>query len=457
MSTHMGTHMSEQAELAGLCWPLERAGEALAELARRAGFAPEGPAAYEALTLPPSVVQPAELERWFGWAAGRLGIDAEAVEATLPHTGRMLLGAGPALLRLPGTGGPAGTPRLVLLLGSRRGVLRLLGPDLIVRRCRPELLRDALCAPYEAPLAREIERLLDVARVPDRRRPTVRAALLAERLAQERVGGCWMLRLPPAGGWWRQVGALRIPRRVALMLALFILLYGCELLGWGLIGNAALNGHVDAGWLAAWLLLVLSMVPLRLAGGWLDSGMLLDLGQAVKRRLFAAALAGDRQEVRRQGVGRARWRPVAAGGAGRTRVRGLAAGGRRGRRPAPGVAAPVAGRVLPAGLALFHAHESLDRTAPRHDARAGGAHGRPPHLPCAGGAAAPRRRAGRRPAQLRAGLARAGPGADALHRPGARGLDAARAGGPGAGLRRRRGRRRPGARFRRGAARSPGL
>jgi ATP-binding cassette subfamily B protein len=288
------------SELAALCWPLERAGEALVELARRAGFAPEGPAGpglHDALTLPPVAARPAELERWLGWAAGGLGIDAEAVEAPLPQAGRMLLGAGPALLRLPGTSG------LVLLLGSRRGVLRLLGPDLSVRHCRPELLRDALCAPYEAPLAREIERLLDVARVPDRRRAAVCAALLAERLAQERVGGCWMLRLPPAGGWWRQVGALRIPRRVALMLALFILLYGCELLGWGLIGNAALNGHVDAGWLAAWLLLVLSMVPLRLAGGWLDSGMLLDVGQAVKRRLFAAALAGDRQEVRRQGVG----------------------------------------------------------------------------------------------------------------------------------------------------------
>jgi ATP-binding cassette subfamily B protein len=286
--------------LAALCWPLARAGEALGEIARRAGLAPD---MLDALPAPPPAAGPEELERWFGWAAGRLGVDAEAVEAPLPHTGRMLLGAGPALLLVPGAGTHAGAPGLVLLLGSRRGELRLLGPDLAVRRCRPELLRDALCAPYEAPLAREIERLLEVARVPEGRRPKVRAALLAERLAQEPVGGCWMLRLPSAGRWWRQVGTMRVPRRITLMLALFVVLYGCELLGWSLIGNAALNGHVDPGWLAAWLLLVLTMVPLRLAGGLLDAGMLLDVGQAVKRRLLAAALAGDRQEVRRQGVG----------------------------------------------------------------------------------------------------------------------------------------------------------
>jgi ATP-binding cassette subfamily B protein len=286
------------ADLSALCWPVARAGEALAELARRGGLVAGG---HEALPAPPRFAGPEELERWIGWAARRLGIEAEAVETPLPQTARMLLGAGPALLRLPaaGTGGSG----LIVLLGARRGALHLLGPDLAVHRCPPGLLRDALCAPYEAPLAREIERLLDLSQVSPARRARVRAALLAERLAQESVGGCSMLRLPAAGGWWNQLGRLRIRRRAGLMLALFVALYGCELLGWSLIGNAALNGHVDRGWLAAWLLLVLTMVPLRLAGGWLDSGVVLDIGQAAKRRLLAAALAGDRQSVRRQGVG----------------------------------------------------------------------------------------------------------------------------------------------------------
>jgi ATP-binding cassette subfamily B protein len=286
-------------ELAALCWPVERCGEALAELAQRAGLVSGG---HEALPPPPVPApggQPGELDRWFGWAAARLGIDAEAVETPLPHTGRMLLGAGPALVRVPTVDGP----RLVLLLGARRGMLRLLGPDLAVRTCRPALLRDALCAPCEEPLVHEVERLLEIAQVPPGRRARVRAALLAERLASAPVGGCWMLRLPPASGWWNQVRQLRAGRRLGLMVALFVVLYGCELLGWSLIGNAALNGHVDRGWLAAWVLLVLTMVPLRLAGGWLDAGVVLGVGQAVKRRLLAAALAGDSQALRRQGVG----------------------------------------------------------------------------------------------------------------------------------------------------------
>jgi ATP-binding cassette subfamily B protein len=282
-------------ELAALCWPLARVGEALVELARHAGLAPEGQATPSA---PPPGADAAELERWFGWAAGMLGIEAEAVEAPLPQAERMLRGAGPALLQVPGE-----EPRLAVLLGARGKVLRLLGPDLVVRACPVQLLRHALCAPLEAPFAREIERLLDAAQVVPGRRPAVAAALLAERLAQQPVGGCWMLRLPPAGNWWKQVGQLRVPRRVGLMLALFTGLYGCELLGWSLIGNAALGGHADPGWLAAWLLLVFCMAPLRLASGWLDAGVARDLGQAVKRRLLAAALAGERQALRRQGVG----------------------------------------------------------------------------------------------------------------------------------------------------------
>jgi ATP-binding cassette subfamily B protein len=145
--------------------------------------------------------------------------------------------------------------------------------------------------------------LLDEAQVPARRRRKVRAAMLSERLASQRVGACWMLRLPPSTGFWRQLAHARLPRRIGVMLVLSVTVYGCEILAWSLVGGAAMNGHVDMGWLAAWLMLVLSLVPVRLVGSWLSATFALDAGQILKRRLLAGALKSDLETVKRQGAG----------------------------------------------------------------------------------------------------------------------------------------------------------
>lgn len=67
-------------------------------------------------------------------------------------------------------------------------------------------------------------------------------------------------------------------------------IYGCELFGWGLIGEAALSGRLDLGWMSAWILLLFTLVPLGLFGGWLNSTLALDAGRILKRRLMAGAL-----------------------------------------------------------------------------------------------------------------------------------------------------------------------
>jgi ATP-binding cassette subfamily B protein len=50
-------------------------------------------------------------------------------------------------------------------------------------------------------------------------------------------------------------------------------------------------------------MLVLTIVPLRLAGGWVDASLALDAGQLLKRRLLAGALRSDLETVKRQGAG----------------------------------------------------------------------------------------------------------------------------------------------------------
>jgi ATP-binding cassette subfamily B protein len=76
-----------------------------------------------------------------------------------------------------------------------------------------------------------------------------------------------------------------------------------EIVGWALIGSAALDGRLDLAWLIAWLLLVVSDLPLRLGASWLDATFALDLGRILKKRLLDGALCMDIDAVRRQGVG----------------------------------------------------------------------------------------------------------------------------------------------------------
>jgi ATP-binding cassette subfamily B protein len=76
-----------------------------------------------------------------------------------------------------------------------------------------------------------------------------------------------------------------------------------EIIGWGLIGAAALDGRLDLAWLVAWLLLLVSNIPLRLCAGWLDATFALDQGRILKQRLLAGALGMDIDAVRHQGVG----------------------------------------------------------------------------------------------------------------------------------------------------------
>jgi ATP-binding cassette, subfamily B, bacterial len=280
------------------CWPADRLGEALHALAQQAGLKPRA--------LPeggvPGSVQHAlgdDLPRWVAWAGERLGVEAEAVDTPVADTDALLQQAGPALLQ-----GQRGEQTVFLLLLGRRGrQLRLLGPDLR-EHCLPQAdVRQWLCARLEAPRLPAIQALLDKAGVPPRRRAAATRALLAEQLHGRTLAGCWLLRPLARGPFWQQLVQARVPRRVGAMLAVFAVAYAMEIEAWRLIGGAALDGRLDMGWLAAWALLMLSLVPLRWLGGTLDTGFALEAARILKQRLLTGALRVDLDLARQQGAG----------------------------------------------------------------------------------------------------------------------------------------------------------
>jgi ATP-binding cassette subfamily B protein len=286
------------AALAELGWPGVRLGEALDALGRWAelGVGPVGD------VLPPAqaLVEGGDrLDRWVVAAAGWMGMEAEPLECHYAEVGRLVTGAGPALARLSGSAGP----RFLAILRGNRWYVRLLTPERRVVRVRSAAVRAALCRDAEAPVASQIDRMLDEAKIARRRRPRARAILLGQILVGARVGSGWLLR--PAGD-----ASASVQAREAGLPRLFALLLGVQVLGsafwigsWWLLGQISTTGRLDIGWLRAWLLLLLSTVPCRLAMAAAGGSFAIRAGALLKRRLLVGALALNPDEARHSGVG----------------------------------------------------------------------------------------------------------------------------------------------------------
>jgi ABC-type multidrug transport system fused ATPase/permease subunit len=281
-----------------LAWPLARLGEALEMVARHHGL----PLRQRETPTPPEGLGGeggAELGPWLETAAAWLGLEAEPVEASYVDVASLVRRAGPALLHLPG----ADTPCFLALLGGKRHTAILLGPDLAVHRHPLEAVCAALCQDLVTPLQADVERLLDEVGVAGRRRGRVRAALLRQRLGTARLVDCWLLRLPTGTPFRYQLRHAGVLPRLVAFVGVYGVQYGLWLLSWWLLGQGALQGRLDRGWLLAWALLLLTLVPLRMLATRWQGALAIGAGGLLKRRLLAGVLRLAPEEMRHQGAG----------------------------------------------------------------------------------------------------------------------------------------------------------
>jgi ATP-binding cassette subfamily B protein len=283
-------------------WPAAQLGEALDALARHSGLAGRA----EAVPAPRAATE--RLSPWIEAAASWLGCEAEPVQTPYGEVEDLVTNGGPALLRLPGPG----TPRFVVLLASRRGRVALLTPGRLVVRRPAREIRDALCRAVEAPREGEVDQLLAATGLRGRRRQQVRQALLRQLLVNARVGDGWLLRPTGAADLASQARETRLPRVLVTLLGAHLGAYALWVLSWWLLGSLLLRGRLEPGWLAAWGLLLLTLIPFRLittaAGGRLS----IYGGAVLKRRLLAGALQLEPDDVRQLGVGQLLGRVVEA-------------------------------------------------------------------------------------------------------------------------------------------------
>lgn len=288
-------------------WSRAQLGQALAALVDYCGWQQQVPGEddlSEAGSPPPEMTGPAGDERvavgsWLTAAAGRLGVDVEPVSTTYDDVEQLLRDGGPAILRLPAEDGE----RYGLLVGARGDAVTLLAPDGECRQQPLESVRAALAGYLEERLAPDVEQMLATVGVAESRRPGARRALLSQRLGSRLIAAGWLLRLPPGAGAGKQVRQTGLLRYLFTFVGAYTIQHLLFLLSWWVIGRAALQQRMEAGWFWSWLLILLTIVPFRLLFTRAQGLLALQAGARLKQRLLAGVLRLEPDEVRHQGVG----------------------------------------------------------------------------------------------------------------------------------------------------------
>jgi ATP-binding cassette subfamily B protein len=279
-------------ELTELSWPAGRLGEALETLGRHSRL--------EMRDVPPPVppagLAAEQLGPWIEATARWLGFEAESVQLSYGEFEQFLNGAAPALVRVPG---PANAGYLVLLGGNRHRA-ELLTPTFARVRLAPRVLAAALRKAVDHPLTDGVEHLLRVAGLDG---PRFRQALLGELLVTSPVAPAWILRASASAPLASLAQEARLPRQFLGLLGSHFAAYSLWILSWWLLGWMALQGRLETGWLFAWLLLLLTLLPCRLLATAGGGQLAIRAGVLLKRRLLSGALKLNADEVRSLGVG----------------------------------------------------------------------------------------------------------------------------------------------------------
>ncbi len=289
-----------------IAWPVARMVEALEHCARHAGFPGRG--STEAMpTWEATGLGDAAFDRWTGACAEWVGVDAEPVDVAYHEVESLLRRAAPAIIRLPSGGG-------LLAVVRRRGRrLTLLTPLLEKRNLTVEQVASILKRPVEAPVEASTDAWLrDVVADPSKRERVCRA-VANEVLETQTITRCFLLRLPPGASFVAQLRADGVLRDAAALIALDAGQYVVGLSAWYTLGSGAFTGSVEHGWLLAWGLLLLTMIPLQVGAVWLQGRILLVFGALLKRRLLAGTLRLDQDALRREGAGQLLGRALDAG------------------------------------------------------------------------------------------------------------------------------------------------
>jgi len=284
-----------------IAWPASRLGELTENLARRARL----------ISHPNRISQPdasfsfsseIEIGRWIDNAAGYLELEAEPISTLYSDVEQLLKVGGPAILRLPGML-TKDTPSFIGLIRASGRRIKILSPDLRVKKIKLNDLRSALCLPYEAQYIDTINQILDDAQVPSERIQRAQQAILREQLGPIRIEAGWLLRIPPSAKMRNQIRHAGIYRPSIILYIMYFIQQLLRIASWIVIGRGIFQGHFDLAWVLAWAILLLATIPLQIIVNDSQSELSMGTGALFKGRLIQGTLKLEPEEIRHQGIG----------------------------------------------------------------------------------------------------------------------------------------------------------
>ncbi|WP_444925972.1 ATP-binding cassette domain-containing protein [Microbulbifer sp. TRSA002] len=228
-----------------------------------------------------------------------MDLDVERVSCRYDGLQSMLNKVFPAIIRVERDK----EEHFLAIYGASRNYLKVLSPSLKIVKIRTQdVIAELVCKKAE-PIKQEICSLLEGTGVASKRREKAIAALLDERLAKYILEECWLLRQPIHRSFWLQIKYRHLHLRFIAMLTSHGIQLFFFMASWWLIGQAILGGHIDAGWLVAWVLLLITQIPLSLFTAKLQGSISIQVGMLLKRRLMGSALHIAPENIRHMGVG----------------------------------------------------------------------------------------------------------------------------------------------------------
>jgi ATP-binding cassette subfamily B protein len=289
------------ARMQSYCWPTSRLGEALVETARHGRLLRE----VAGRISPPVNIEHNDddaLSNWMRAVLRPMQLEAESAEISYEDIEAALPRVGPGLVRLPESGGSC----FLAIIRRNGSSVVVIGPDRQRHRVACSLISAALRENLGEPLRRDIARMMTSVvsnDITERERAALSDAVTREQLGTLPIGGIWRLRLSPAAPFASQLSQAGLFKTLGGLVSIYALQYLLGLTAWWIIGAAVIEGRIDSGWLVAWVLVLVTGLPLQMIATWYQGLFAIGGGGLLKRRLLYGALRLQPEEVRNQGAG----------------------------------------------------------------------------------------------------------------------------------------------------------
>lgn len=279
-------------DLTELMWPVARLGEAMTALTRKARLGSSS----DELADPTGLQKNRDLKSWIPWAASRLGCDATVLAMPFLSLERELAAAYPAVLQL------SEDACLIIVSGKGRK-LSVLTDGFEIRQIAVRDLAAAIREPAERGFRADLARMLKEAGLPRSKERRTLDLLLDEQATGKRFDQCWILRSQEGKSTFRLLREANAVQNACGLVVAHLAQYLLWLGSWAILGSLSFSGQMDRGWLLAWALLLLTLIPFQLLTTWLQGRFAIGLGGWLKRRLLCGSLRLRPEEMRHWGIG----------------------------------------------------------------------------------------------------------------------------------------------------------